>query len=466
MVLIATAICGPGAASAAGQGVATDTNAPTEPLTLPPASLGREWVLLDPLGAAFQVPRGTRVIHRPDASNPHLLLRDGAVKPMWSLRAEIIASPEGSTNPAADVMLGPDALGAGGELTVLDSTSLTIDGREASETWVTQLLNDGASVAFGWLAVPRSDGQVMLFTAVTTPFALPMARPAIEIIFESVVPTDTPAALSGATAAIERGTRVLSGINRADLEALVGLRRVLRIWRQASDGSHRELGFGTLTVQAAPMHAIQPDDGRQGAASEDQPGLLVTLHLRYAIDPGADKYLDQLARMWMAWDGQEERWYLNSTRKQRGLQAREVELGIRTGPSVGQPRPRLIIIRQDDEGMRAPFENEVPQGWLPRPLEWLLADLAPRTEGDIVAWPAWDRGSSAPRMLLRRDRWNQNPDGSWTLSTWEGMDALPSYTLVTRSGPVSTSRPDGTRIDVSSDAAIASLWQAAGLRIR
>jgi len=31
---------------------------------------------------------------------------------------------------------------------------------------------------------------------------------------------------------------------------------------------------------------------------------------------------------------------------------------------------------------------------------------------------------------------------------------------------VSTNKPDGTRIELSSDEAIASLWQAAGLRIQ
>lgn len=436
------------------------------PLVLPPLATGQEWVLLDPLGAAFQVPRGTRVIHPPEPTNPHLLLRDGASTPMWSLRAEIIAPPIGSLDPAGDVMLGPDALGKSETRTVLSSTSRTIEGRDASETWVTETLNDGASVAFGWLALPRSDGQVMLFTAVTTPALLPMARPAIERIFASVVPMDTPEALAAAEQAIDRGEQILEGIGPSALEKLIGLRRVLRIWRRAPDGAPQELGFGTLTVKAAPMNSVRPVDGLQAAPSDQQVGLLVTLHLRYAIDPKADKYLDQVARMWMRWDGQEERWYLNSTRKQRGLQAKETELGIRTAPSVGQPRPRLIIIRQDDDGMRAPFENEVPDGWLPRPLEWLMADLSPRTEGEIVAWPAWDRSSNTPRMLLRRDRWNENPDGSWVLSTWEGMNALPSYTLVTRHGPVSTSKPDGTRIEVSSDAAIASLWNAAGLRIQ
>ena len=470
VVLTTAAICHPITGQVAGGGAAGPAGevAPPQvvPLVLPPASPGQEWVLLDPLGAAFEVPRGTRVIHRPDGANPHLLLRDGAAKPMWSLRAEIIASPEGSMNPAADVMLGPDALGTSDTRTILNSTSRTIEGRDASETWVTEALSDGAHVAFGWLAVPRSDGQVMLFTAVTTPALLPMARPAIERVFASVVPMDTPEALAAAEAAIERGERILEGIDPATLEALIGLRRVLRIWRHAPNGQPQELGFGTLTVKTAPMNQVRPNDGLEAAPSDQQIGLLVTLHLRYAIDPLADKYLDQVARMWMRWDGQEERWYLNSTRKQRGLQAKETEFGIRTAPSVGQPRPRLIIIRQDDDGMRAPFENEVPNGWLPRPLEWLMADLAPRTEDEIVAWPAWDRGSITPRMLMRRDRWNENPDGSWVLSTWEGMDALPSYTLVTRQGPVSTSKPDGTRIELSSDEAIASLWQAAGLRIQ
>lgn len=462
----------------AGAGSAQDNGPQRPPQTTPPVPLelgapepGHQWVLLDPLGAAFQVPRKTSVVHRPDDSAPHLLLRDGAPKPTWSLRAEIVEPPApagvaGPQTPAEAVILGPEALGSADAAEVLHNSARTVQGRLGHEAWITQTLSDGAPVVFGWLAVPRSDGQVMLFTAVTTPALMPLANAPIEQMFHSITPTDTPEALAGANAAVDRGMAAIEAIDRHRLESLLGLRRVLRIWRPTAQGTPRELGFGILTVEEAPMDAVRPDDGLPGPASDQVQGLLVTLHLRYAIDPAADKYLDQVARMWMAWDASEERWYLNSTRKQRGLQAKDTEFGIRTAPSVGQPRPRLMVIRQDDSGVRAPFENEVPRGWLPRPLEWLLADLAPRREGDIMAWPAWDRGSAAPRMLLRRDQWTRNPDGSWTLTTWEGMDALPSTTLVTRRGPVSTSKADGTRIEVSTDEAIAALWQSAGLRLR
>ncbi|MCH2136368.1 MAG: hypothetical protein MK101_07270 [Phycisphaerales bacterium] len=453
--------------------------APADPepaaLVLPEANPGHVWVMLDPLGAAFQVPRRTRVVHRPTESAPHLMLRDGSESPAWSVRAEIVEAPPLSAsevaagspwNPAKAVILGPEALGSAEQADIIDRRANKVHGRDAQEAWVQQTLSDGPQVVFGWLAIPRTDGQVMLFTGVTTPAKMPLARSAIDSIFESITPTDTPEALAGANAAIDRGLQIMQTIDRHRLESLIGLRRVLRIWRPTSEGGQQEVGFGTLTVSSGTADAIKPDTASPSPASTAEEGLLVTLHLRYAIDPMADKYLDQIARMWMSWDGLQEQWYLNSTRKQRGLQASETELGIRTPPSAGQPRSRLIVIRQDDAGARAPFENAVPRGWLPRPLEWLLADLAPRREGPMAAWAAWDRGSAAPRLLLRRDQWTPNPDGSWTLSTWEGMDAMPSTTLVSRRGPVSTSKPDGTRIDVSTDEAIAARWQAAGLKLR
>ena len=439
---------------------------PPELASIPQPLEGLEWVILDPLGARFLVPERTRQVHRPDSAEPYVLLRDGNVPPTWSLRAEIVKPTSQLDSPIAELAMA-EALGQAAPESVLARGTRPLADRVAHEAWVRETLSDGAQVAFGWLAVPRSDGSVMLFTAVTTPDLLPTAKPVIEQIFDSITPIDTPAALAGSTAALRRGTELLKQLDASQLQSLQGLRRVIRISKPTADGHVRELGYGVITAESASIDAVRPDDGGHSLGVDQGNGLLVTVHLRYAIDPPADKYLDQIARLWMDWDQSQEQWYLNSTRKQRGLQAKETELGFRAPQSVGQPRPSLVVIRQGDGGYRSPFETPLPEGWLPRPLEWLMLDLSPHRDGAGYAWAAWDHGSSStPRLLMRRDHWQQIEDGLWRVRTWEGMDALPTHTLVNASGPISIHKPDGTRIEVIDDQTIAGLWQAAGLRLR
>jgi hypothetical protein len=452
--------------ASAGQLQPTDPTQTPALASIPQPVDGLEWVILDPLGARFAVPQATQQIHKPSPAEPHLLLRDGQVPPTWSLRVEIVKPTSPSDSPARDVLASNEALGQTPPASILAQGTRQLPDRVAHEAWVRETLNDGAQVAFGWLAVPRSDGAVMLFTAVTTPQLLSTAKPVIEQIFDSITPIDTPHALAGSTLALQAGAELLSSLEESQLRSLQGFRRVIRISRPTMDGLVQELGYGVITAEAAPMDAVRPDDGGRSLGVGDEDGLLVTVHLRYAIDPQADKYLDQIARLWMAWDQSQEQWYLNSTRKQRGLQAKETEFGIRAPQSVGQPRPTLVVIRQGDSGHRSPFETEVPPGWLPRPLEWLMLDLAPRRDGQGHAWAAWDHGSGKPRLLMRRDHWTRAEDGTWLVRTWEGMDGLPTVSIVGESGPLSIRKPDGTRIDVIDDRTIAGIWQAAGLRLR
>ncbi|MCH2137543.1 MAG: hypothetical protein MK074_00625 [Phycisphaerales bacterium] len=435
------------------------------PMTVPTPAPGLEWVLLDPLGVWFQVPAGTRLMHRPTSNQPHLLLRDGDDSPAWSLRAEAVPPPAGATGPAMAVLHGNAVLAKADPQSVLHEGTLKVGDRHAHTAWVREEDASGTSVAYGWLALPRSDGQVMLLTAITTPAMLPQARPEIERIFASVRPVDTSESQLLGSIGLAKSESLLKDGLEDKLRRLDGLRRVFRIWQPDPRGGGRELAYGVLEAAIGTASAIRPDLTAATIGDDQHEGLIVTVHLRYAVDPAADRYLDQVMRMWLAFDGSSEQWYLNATRKQHGRQAAETELGIREAASAGAPRPTLTVIRQSSTGERSPFENPVHEGWLPRPLEWLLMDIIDPAESTEYVWAAWDPASGVPRVLMRRDQWSPVPDGTWIVRTWQGMDALPSIARVTRNGAVFIDRPDGTRIEVVDDQRIADLWQSAGLKL-
>ena len=78
---------------------------------------------------------------------------------------------------------------------------------------------------------------------------------------------------------------------------------MLRIWQPDPRGGGRELASGVLEAAIGTASAIRPDLTAATIGDDLHEGLIVTVHLRYAVDPAADRYLDQVMRMWLAFDG-------------------------------------------------------------------------------------------------------------------------------------------------------------------
>ena len=176
-----------------------------------------------------------------------------------------------------------------------------------------------------------------------------------------------------------------------------------------------------------------------------------------------------LSLQWVSWDLQREAWTIVATRRQGEAHMTENEVGFRTEPSLGSPRARLHVIKQDDDiGLRQPYEWVVPDGWLPRPLAGLLSRLVPQQQ-QSYAFITYDHTGSTPSLALRTDAWTTDASlpNRWNLESRIGEQGLPARATYDRNANLlRLVQPSGNIIEPSTVDDIQQRWDRAGLETK
>ena len=186
-------------------------------------------------------------------------------------------------------------------------------------------------------------------------------------------------------------------------------------------------------------------------------------------DASRQIYLDMLGLYWVAWDLSHEAWTAHVTRRQRAATRTEKEFGTRSAPSLGEPRSKITVIKQDDEiNLREPYEWETPEPWMPRPLSWILGLLLPRDEPLKMSYAFFDHRHTTPKLGSRRDEWSPRTPGDsvWELKTWLDDSGLPVIADYGPEGLLIQRNPDSLMIETSDPAQIQRYWDQAGLETR
>ncbi|HJO16106.1 MAG TPA: hypothetical protein QF800_04380 [Phycisphaerales bacterium] len=411
----------------------------------------------DELGLDIVLPPAARIMQRPGNGGEHFLIRDGAAEPSWSLRLESTPVKQVTSSDILD-----DLSGISPTDQVLRRQAHAVDGRQAESLWLLREGPNGRSVVLGWLAIPQVLGRAAVCSAVTTPEALDATQLIMDTAFASIRLRDRQATMLATKAASRKGEQLLQAIDEKALRSLNGHRQVLRIHRTGE--KEGELAYGTLEATIGPKGAISGVAGTpdQWQATDQEVGLIVTTHLRFALNPQNDHYVDRAERSWVSFDLKREMWADYATERQGDRRWTTTELGFRQAPTLGQPRGSLMVVRSDQRNdTRDNWNYEIGQDWLPRGLRWLLPAIAP-IGTELVAWRTWDTSSLVPRVTIRRD---QVVDGKHF--SWSGLDGLPTVLSYNSEGHLlRAARPDDTLIDTVDDETVALIWQNAGLKLR
>jgi hypothetical protein len=266
-------------------------------------------------------------------------------------------------------------------------------------------------------------------------------------------------------AGLKVGQTILNSITEQHLRDLIGRAVVLRI-HDPNAPACGEIAYGTLEVTAAPRSAIRSRPGPISEA-ENEEGLLVTSHLRFADDPETDTYSDRVQRCWVSWDLQREAWVDSITRRRNDERSSQEEIAIKSPPDLGLPRGQLLVIRQDAaHGTRNTWTLVPERPWLPRALRWLVWDLPAAAHAEPAIWHVWDETTTTPRVTYRRDIWDPNLPARrcWT---WSGIDGIPTSLSFDSDGIwTQANRPGGAIIETSDRETVTRRWEAAGLKMR
>ena len=430
-------------------------------------ALGSETIYGNSLGLSLEVPRGTNQLGASQPGQPaFLLLREGSDPPRWSLRVERLASKAAT---ATDLLLELIGRGEseGTSVEILAREAIRIGDQEASTTWVSESQPGGKKVVFGWLVLPTARNDYVVATAITLPSQWETTREDMKAIFGSLRVQDPQSMAVDREVMLQKGSQLIESITEDELRKLIGTSELRRIYRGGS-GSDTEIGYSLIEVAEAPRGMIKRQRSPDRYSTEEQEqGLLVMEHSRIVADAQRQIYVDLLSLQWMSWDMQREAWAITATRRQGEARATETEVGFRTEPSLGSPRPRLHVIKQDDEiGLRQPYEWVVPEGWLPRPLTGLVSRLIPH-QAQQLAFVIYDHTAQIPALTIRRDEWlpDSTIDGRWILESRVGEQGFPTRTIFDGNRNfLRLSQPGGNTIEPSTAADIQRRWDQAGLR--
>ncbi len=431
------------------------------PIILLTGPLG-DRLISDELGLSINLPPHSTVVQRPGDAGSHFMIRDGAATPTWSLK---IDSPEIPGSDAAVCL--QTLLDSRISTTPVDPATIALletpQGRPMASVWTAETASNGQPVSLAWLVAPQSLNRCLVLSVVTT--AQADERAVFEQVFRSVKLTDRAADKGSVDDQFKAGQDILKSFTEKHLRGLVGTSMVIRVYDPTSDVP-REIAYGTLDATEQPRSAIRSQGGRVNAG-DDEPGLLVTSHLRFAENPDEGVYLDRVQRCWVSWDLQREAWADSVTRKVGDDRTGQLEIGMKSPPTLGVPRGQLLVIREDEtHGTRNTWTLVPEQPWLPRALRWLVWEHSPQIRPDRVAWHVWDESTITPRLTVRRDVWDPELSGRRCWS-WAGIDGLPTALSFDAVGRwTRATRPDGTIIEVSDTDTVTSRWKAAGLKMR
>ena len=438
-------------------------------------SLG-DLFLSNEVGMSMRLPRGAVVVTRQYQPNAFFLVRDGMPKPRWSLRLESLQSDD----PTAEILIKRLMLtqGQGKEnpdLKILKDIPFSTQETHGHLTWVQETLPDDSQVIFGWLVVPqgRIAGKLhyIIATAVTVPELFPETQDVLEQALKTLVVRGPQVASERAATEAQATRTFLEGLSEDQLRAMDGHTSIRRAYRPGTNGQpDEEVAYTIFSIETQPMGAIhnnRPETDYTPAEKEE--GILVKVHSRVVADKTRNIYLDMLGLYWMAFDLSHESWTARVTRRQGAATRVEKEFGFRPRTTLGQPRPRVVVIKQDDEiNLREPYEWETPDPWMPRPMTWMLGYLLPRTTDVAMSYACIDHREKVPTLGTRRDEWSpdsQNPN-QWRLQTWLDDSGLPTSGFYSSEGLVKQRNADGMLIERTSPEQLQMIWENAGLKTR
>ena len=441
----------------------------------PESTLG-DLFLSNEVGLSLRLPQGAVVVSRQSQPNAFFLVRDGQAKPRWSLRLESLQSDD----PTAEILIKRLMLAQGQEkkipnLEILEDSPFSTQETSGHLTWVKETLQDDSQVIFGWLVVPqgRIAGKLhyIIATAVTVPAVFQDSQTELEKALRTILVRGPQVASELAMAEATATQTFLDSLTEEQLRALNGHQTVRRAYRPGKDGQpDEEVAYSIFSIETRPMGSIhnnRPEDDYTPAEQEE--GLLVKVHSRIVADKSRNIYLDMLGLYWMAFDLSHESWTARVTRRQGAATRIEKEFGFRPRTTLGQPRPRVVVVKQDDEiNMRETYEWEAPEPWMPRPMTWILGYLLPRAESIAMSYACIDHRQKVPTLGTRRDEWAADPrdDTQWILRTWLDDSGLPTNGVYGADGLVSQRNADGMRIETTSPEQLQLIWDNADLKTR
>lgn len=431
------------------------------------------------LGLSLRLPAGSVTRAEGVGVNAAWIVTERTEAPRWILRFSRLVASEPTSSPArqVDALIksvserpAPDTV-----FSVRERTEFEL-GKQPAATLYT-LLREGSgdeevAAIQGYFIVQVEPNEFIVISSLVPEAEFDGVRPMLERCFRTATVEDAEAVAMAREARMVRGDRLLASLDERALRALLdpvpaGAKepapRWFRISRTLGDGTVRETGYMTILAVEGEQGLANPDRKQvEWTAEEREKGLAVRVRVRSLLDERGTSVLDTDARYWMRWDRAREFWTVRSTTRAGTTTKTSSQLGIRTLPSVGMPRPTLQVATVDlDHPATEPRKWTVPPGYLSQPEALLLTRALPHAEAADFGFYWFDPASG--RLAQRLDRVLPGT-GGFAVRTRATLEAPFLDQRCDAAGHVlRRTTDDGSTVEAIEPQALLDLWKRKGL---
>jgi hypothetical protein len=285
--------------------------------------------------------------------------------------------------------------------------------------------------------------------------------PSILASLQSILTLDPATVLTQRITGLDSASTLLSDLSSESLSPCIGL----SYWRQIQqfqDGQIRpiDIGYAHITSRIGTISEIGTSIAIQG-----EKGLLVEVRSRIMPDQETKIVTDTVGYYWMSFDGKKEMWSSITSRWKGKIKTVEKETGIRNRPTLGEPNPKLLILRQDVTSNRqlSPIEAKITNPWLPKTLTWIIGPWLNKGRPSHLSWKTLNDYVDPPAETMRTDEIKSTAFGFSVTTRMGDSDALVVTQYDSEGQFLSRTLGNGAVIFGTNEKTLQAIWEPKGL---
>ena len=364
------------------------------------------------IGIEIQLPATGRVVATSN-NPPSCMIKGGNERGTWHLRLDRVLDTQQRT-PQELVHFAFTRNASPEGTKIVEDRSIKIGALDGWWLRTSLPIEDARDSTLCWLAMPFPGGQAVMASILTTNDGWDLNGTTLISALETIQTLDPAQVLTDRLEGLDQAISLLSDLSATTLDVSIDTSSWRRI-QQFQEGEIRPTDIGYARIQSR----IGKKSEIGSTKSEDaELGLLVEVHSRLIPDQISQIVTDTTGYYWMSFDGLEERWSSVSTRWKGKIRTSQQETGILQRPSLGNPKPKLIILRQDTTSNRqlSPIEVELASPWLPKTLTWVIGPWLGKTRPTQLSWRTLNDYVDPPHGTMRSDK-VKSTSGGFTVTT-------------------------------------------------
>ncbi len=411
------------------------------------------------IGMEITLPSGASVVAT-SSDPPSCMIQGGTGQASWHMKIDRILETDQKT-PQELTLLAYERQKSEDKTRILDDKSINIGNIEGWWLRTSLYIKEAQESTLCWLALPVHGDQAIMASILTTTEGWQRSGPSIIASLQSILALDPAAVLTQRISGLDSASTLLSDLSSESLSPCIGL----SYWRQIQqfqEGQIRpiDIGYAHITSRIGTISEIGTSN-----ASHGEKGLLVEVRSRILPDQETKIVTDTVGYYWMSFDGKEEIWSSITSRWKGKIKTVEKETGIRNRPTLGEPNPKLLILRQDVTSNRqlSPIEAKITNPWLPKTLTWIIGPWLSKERPSHLSWKTLNDYVDPPAETMRTDEIKSTASGFSVTTRMGDSDALVVTQYDSGGQFLRRTLGNGAVIFETNEKTLQAIWEPKGL---